>query len=191
MVEEQHFETEEGIEVVERPGTFSSGHLDVGSALLLQVLATVPEPDAEALVLDLGCGNGVLAASLAGRWPAARFLLADVSDRAVAAASATISRNGFADRSTIHVADGGHGIPDASVDMVVTNPPFHQGHALDRDLTDRLLTDAARVLRPDGVAYVVVQRHLKLHATMARWFKAVDVISKHPSHVVLEARQPR
>ena len=74
-----------------------------------------------------------------------------------------------------------------SVDIVITNPPFHQGHALDSAMTDRLLAAAARVLQPGGTAYVVAQRHENLHTRMLQWFTDVEVVSKHPSHVVLQA----
>jgi len=190
-VQSSEFVTDDGVTVVEMPGTFSAGHVDVGTALLIDVLRDVDPPAAGASVVDLGCGNGIVGASLAAQWRSASFELLDVSDLAVAAAQKTWERNGLGSDATIRAADGLTGVADASVDVVVTNPPFHQGHALDRDLTDRLLADAARVLAANGSAYVVVQRHLKLHATMARWFDSVETISKHPTHVVLEVRGPK
>lgn len=180
------FVTDQGLRVVELPGTFSAGHVDVGSALLLETLRESEPPGVGATVLDLGCGNGVLGASAALQWPDTHLTLVDVSDLAVTAARETCERNGVAaDRLTVHVADGLGHIATDSVDVVVTNPPFHQGHALDADMTDRLLADTARVLKPDGAAYVVVQRHLNLHTRTKRWFSTTEVRSKHPSHVVM------
>ncbi len=187
------FTIESGIHVVEHPGTFSVGHIDVGSALLLEVMADQPAPQAGAVIADLGCGNGVLIASLARQWATNELTVVaiDTSDLAVAAAAATWRRNGLGGNFRAVAADGFTATHDDTFDVVVSNPPFHQGHAIDSGLTDRLLADTARVLRPDGVAYIVVQRHLQLHTRMRRWFSLVEVASKHPSHVVLIARHPR
>jgi len=181
------FVTSNGVRVVELPGTFSAGHLDVGSALLLKVLNDLPVLGESPTVADLGCGNGVIAAEIATRWHEAHFLLLDVSDLAVEAATRTWNANDLGDRMTTQVADGFASTPTESVDIVITNPPFHQGHAQDYEMAERLLADTARVLRPGGVAYVVAQRHLNLHTRMQRWFTSVEVPSQHPSHVVLIA----
>ena len=105
----------------------------------------------------------------------------------MAAATETWDANNLGDRMTAQVSDGFKDMSDGSIDMVITNPPFHQGHALDSAMTDRLLAAAARVLQPGGTAYVVAQRHENLHTRMLQWFTDVEVVSKHPSHVVLQA----
>lgn len=187
------FTTPEGVTVAEAPGVFSAGHLDVGTALLLQTIAEIhPEsPPAEAVIADLGCGNGVVGATLGRRWPNPRFVLIDSSDLAVASARRTWQLNDLdPDRATIEVADGFASVPDGSLDIVVTNPPFHQGHALDNDMTDRLMATSARALAPEGTLVAVAQRQLNLHTRLRRWFDRVEVPSKHPSHVVLLATGP-
>lgn len=183
------FGTQHGVVVVEGPGTFSAGHLDVGTALLVDVVGGEAPPPPGSLIADLGSGNGVALASVASAWtdPGLRWLAVDSSDLAVAATRSTWHRNGLPGAFDAVAADGFAGIADESVDVVVTNPPFHQGHAVDPDLTDHLLADAARVLRRDGRAYIVVQRHLQLHTRLRRWFGSVEARSKHPSHVVLLA----
>lgn len=185
------FTTDRGVRVAQLPGTFSADHVDVGSALLIEVLAALPAVPSGATVADVGCGNGVLAASLAPSWTQAKFVLLDASDMAIAAAQTTWRWNDLGDRATFAAVDGFTETADASIDVVITNPPFHQGHALDEGLTNRLLADCSRVLTPKGVAYVVAQRHLNLHTKMKKWFASVEVVSKHPSHVVLAAEQPR
>jgi len=189
--ESRSFVTDSGVMIAEMPGTFSAGRVDIGSALLLRVLAASDAPAVGAVVADLGCGNGVLAATLATHWPDANFVLLDVSDLAIAAARQTFARNGLSEQGTFLAADGFGEIAAESIDMVVTNPPFHQGHALDADMTDRLLADASRALKRDGVLYLVAQRHLQLHTRLKRWFNSVEVASKHPSHVVLVGSHPR
>ena len=186
------FVTRRNVTVVEAPGTFSAGHVDAGSGLLLDVLCDQAEslPRLTARVADLGCGNGVLSATMAKHRPQAHFALFDVSDLAIWSARQTWQANALApDRAAFVVADGFGATEPGSFDVVITNPPFHQGHARDGDLTDRLLADAAQALAPDGAIYVVAQRHLNMHTRLARSFTDVQVLSKHPTHVVLRAKQ--
>ena len=109
-----------------------------------------------------------------------------MSHLALAAARATAKSNGLdADDTEFIVADG---LPDGSFDLIVSNPPSHQDHALDAHLTERLMEQAAQRLAPGGALILVVQRHLNFHTRLLRWFGTVEVRSGHPSHVVLEAR---
>ncbi len=179
-----------GVHVASSPGLFSSDRLDVGSRLLIDTMIAADELMTADLALDLGCGSGVIAASLAKRSATATWTLCDVSDLAVAAAQSTWERNKLGGPATFIVADGAAGCDSASFDLVVTNPPFHQDHAVDNALTERILAEAARVLTNEGSLFVVAQRHLHLHTRMRRHFSSVDAVSKHPSHVVIRAVEP-
>jgi len=184
----QPFELDDGTVVAQRPGVFSSGHLDSGTAELLRHV----EVGDAAHVLDLGCGNGVVAASLARQHKSAHFTLTDVSDLAIEAARETWLLNDLDDeRAQLIVADGIDDLPDRSFDLAVSNPPFHQGHAVDELLAERLLGQTARVLTNGGRLVAVGQRDLHLHTRLRRWFDEVRVVSKHAVFVVIEASQPR
>jgi trans-aconitate 2-methyltransferase len=82
------------------------------------------DPD---VVVDLGCGEGALTASLAARWPRARVSGVDSSPEmlAAAAAHAVDGRVGFA------LGDVRDWRPDGPVDVVVSNAVLHwvPGHA--------------------------------------------------------------
>lgn len=186
-LEPTYFTTSTGLRIAELPGTFSDGRIDAGSALLLDHLLTGAAPQPGAAIADLGCGNGVLAASLARKWSECGYQLRDVSDLAVAAAEHTWQANDLDAEVHFDVADSLAGVASDSIDLMICNPPFHQGHAVDAGLTARLLIDAARALKPGGTAVVVGQRDLNLHAKMPRWFSSVEVVSKHPNYVVLVA----
>ncbi len=60
----------------------------------------------------------------------------------------------------VRQADGLEAVPDASLDLIVTNPPFHLGSARDSGPTLRMLADAARALRPGGELWCVYNSHL-------------------------------
>lgn len=181
------FKTQHDTMVAEGPGLFSASRLDEGTALLIDVLSEHGEPEAGSRIVDLGCGNGVLGVTMARRWPDTVVELFDVSDLAVATARRTAKLNGLGDDVQVRVADGLELVGDGEADLVISNPPFHQDHAIDAHLTDRLLKDAARALGGRGDLVVVAQRHLNLHTRLKRWFGSVDAVSKHPSFVVLRA----
>ena len=85
---------------------------------MLWMPIAVPEPPAGASgaadVVDLGCGNGAIAAFVALAHPDLRILATDQSASATASAAATASANGVADRITVSRDDALSALPDAS-----------------------------------------------------------------------------
>jgi trans-aconitate 2-methyltransferase len=104
--------------------------------LLARVRA--PEP---ATVVDLGCGEGALTASLARRWPAADVTGVDSSPEMLAAAAA----HAVPGRVRFELGDVRTWTPPRPVDVLVTNAVLHwvPGHA-------QLLARWAAGLAPGG-----------------------------------------
>ena len=139
-------------------GVFSHGHVDTGTLLLLQ---QAPPPPARGQLLDLGCGAGPIALTLAKRSPGATVWAVDVNERARALTTDNARRNGIA---TIRVV-----APDAVPDnirfaAIWSNPPIRIGK---QALHELLLTWLAR-LEPGGEAVLVVQKHLGADS-LQRW----------------------
>ncbi|HEU5085204.1 MAG TPA: methyltransferase [Acidimicrobiales bacterium] len=175
--------TEEGIAVTAWPNAFSATGLDGGTRLLL---AHLPAPAPGSTVVDLGCGTGVVAATVAHRHPDVDLVCCDESHQAIASARATVGA--VTDRASFHVTDVLDGIDDATADLVLLNPPFHAGGARTTSVAHRMFAEARRVLRPDGELLVVANRHLGHHVTLRRWFADVAVVASDPRFVVLRAR---
>jgi trans-aconitate 2-methyltransferase len=78
-------------------------------------------------VVDLGCGEGALTASLAQRWPAARVTGVDSSPEMLAAAAA----HAVPGRVAFILGDVQQWQPGGPVDVLVTNAVLHwvPGHA--------------------------------------------------------------
>ena len=142
-----------GLVIHAHGGVFAGTRVDRGTRLLLSVLADRTAPRGP--VLDLGCGSGVLAATIARRWPDVPVLASDVSAAAVASAALT---TGGAVRC--RRADGLTDWGPESLGAIVTNPPFHVGAAKDSTPTMRMIADAGRVLRPGGELFMVYNAHL-------------------------------
>lgn len=176
--------TPDGVEVVAHPDVFGASGLDAGTALLLRHL---PEPAPGDVVVDLGCGTGVVAATVAVRHPGVELVCCDESFQAVDAARRTVTP--VAPTAAFHVADVLDGIADGSADVVLCNPPFHAGGARTTAVAKRMFAGSARVLRPGGTVTVVANRHLNHHVILRRWFDDVSVVGSDPRFVVLRGRR--
>ena len=155
LAQRYSLELEDGpLEVVTLPGVFSHGRLDVGSALLLEHLDTLPNGH----LLDFGCGAGVLGAVLKRRAPGSQVSMLDVDAFAVASSRLTLQANGL-DAQVI----AGDGIAAApfDLDLILSNPPFHQGVHTHYQASEDLLRQASAHLRSGGQIRLVANRFLK------------------------------
>ena len=155
-----------GLTVCAHGAAFAGTRVDAGTRALLAALPRMA-PDART-ALDLGCGTGALATALALARPELTVLAGDQSAAAVASATETAAANGVAGRVRVVRDDAASTVPDASVDLVVCNPPFHLGAAVVTGAADRLFAAAGRVLRPGGELWCVYNNRLPHRAALRR-----------------------
>lgn len=165
-------------------GAFAGTSIDIGTRALLAHLDELPPFDT---AMDLGCGTGVLAAMLARRNPAARIIATDQSAAAVASATATFAANAIEAR--VFRDDSAAGWPEASVDLVVLNPPFHSGTAVHSGAAERMFATAARVLKPGGELWVVYNSHLGYAPMLRSVVGATREIARTPKFTVTASRK--
>lgn len=157
-------------------GTFAGTKVDPGTRLLLAHLGRVDGRR----VVDLGCGNGVLSGVLAR---AGRDVVAtDSSFSAVAATRETARLNGV--RVEVSWADGLATLPDASVDAIVSNPPFHQDRAKESSPALAMFADAGRVLVPGGEFWCVFNSHLPWRRELARVLGPTRVVEQNRNYTL-------
>lgn len=148
------------VDVEVASGVFSSSGVDKGTAVLLD---RVPDPPPTGTFLDLGCGWGPIALTLALRSPDADVYALDVNDRALDLCARNAATLGLRRVR----ATGPHGIPDGlRFDLIWSNPPIRIGKAALHDLLRTWLTR----LRPTGEAFLVVQRNLGSDS-LQRWIE--------------------
>ena len=171
-------------------GVFGGARADAGSLLLLDALdaALVAGEVPAQRAVDLGSGNGLLTAHLAAVLPEAQVLGSDDDADAVASTRATLEASGLArdgvrvtwDESLSQEGDG-------SADLVLLNPPFHDGTVVDATLVQGLLDAAARVLRPGGQLWFVHNSHLRYRAELTHRFGDVRQRARDRRFTVLSA----
>ncbi|KQY44351.1 class I SAM-dependent methyltransferase [Cellulomonas sp. Root137] len=171
-----------GITVCAHGGAFAGTKIDIGTRALLQHLDAMPPDIARAV--DLGCGTGVLAVLLARANEGLTVTATDESAAAVASARATVAANGLEGRVVVVRADGAETIPDASVDLVVLNPPFHVGAAVHDGVARTLFAEAARVLTNGGELWAVWNSHLRYRPTLERVVGPTRQVSRDPKFTV-------
>ena len=182
----REFHTDLGIWVCATGATFAGTRIDIGTRALLAVLPTVA-PDATTAA-DLGCGSGVVAAVLAQARPELAVLASDVSAGAVASARATAEANGLT-KVTVTRDDAFGDQPDASLDLVVLNPPFHLGATVHTGAASKLFAAAARVLKPGGELVTVYNSHLGYRAELTRVVGPTDELSRTSKFTVTRSRK--
>ncbi|MGW7285778.1 methyltransferase [Streptomyces sp. NPDC054847] len=173
-----------GRTVTNHAGIFCAERLDIGTRFFLRHL---PRGRGPARIVDLGCGNGVVGTAAALAEPGAEVTFVDESYSAVASAEATFHDNVPSGTAEFLVGDGLSALPDASVDLVLNNPPFHSHRATTDTAARRMFADARRALRPGGELWVVGNRHLGYHVRLRRLFGNCEVVAGDPKFVVLKA----
>ena len=146
-------------------GVFGADAVDPGTRFLL-LDAPAPPPDARHL-LDLGCGYGPIAVTLAHRCPAATVWAVDVNARAVdlCRTNAAAAAPGRVRAEVVEPDAPLAPLPaDVLLDGIWSNPPVRIGKQPLHDL----LTTALDRLAPAAHAYLVVHKHLGSDS-LQRW----------------------
>jgi 16S rRNA (guanine1207-N2)-methyltransferase len=146
------------VDVHTASGVFCPDRLDLGTAVLLR---TVPDPPEHGELLDLGCGWGPIALTMALLSPRARVWAVDVNDRALDLMTGNAERVGCPGITAARPED----VPDGlHFDAIWSNPPIRVGKEVLHDLLQRWLPR----LSPTGSAYLVVGKNLGADS-LQRW----------------------
>jgi 16S rRNA (guanine1207-N2)-methyltransferase len=169
-----------------KPGLFGWNRIDQGSAFLVQALpdclaGLAVQPQS---VLDLGCGYGYLTL-MTRDWPLSLRVATDNNAAALLAMKKNAGHYGI--DVEVVAADAGSSL-DRSFDLVLCNPPFHQGFAVAGDLTDKFLQSAHRLLSAKGVALFVVNTFVGLEKKAASHFSSVTLLANNRSFKLLLLR---
>lgn len=167
--------------------TFGGPALDRGSRLLLRGLASAAPRAAR--IVDLGCGNGVLAVAAALARPGARVIATDQSSAAVAASRLTADAAGVGERVEIHRADALKAVPDGWAELILLNPPFHTGATVHAGIAHRLIRACREALAPGGELRLVFNSHLRYRPLVEREIGPTRQVARDRAFTVLAAER--
>jgi 16S rRNA (guanine1207-N2)-methyltransferase len=176
-----------GMTLVAHGGVFAGASLDQGTRVLLDAMDDAV-PTARVAV-DLGCGNGVIATVLARRRPRLQVVATDVSRAAVLSTRATADANGVADRVRVTRSDAGDELDAGSAQLVLCNPPFHEGTTVTTDAAEAMFRNAATILQTGGELWCVWNAHLRYRPVLERSVGPTRQVVRTPKFVVTASRK--
>ncbi|SMF33640.1 16S RNA G1207 methylase RsmC [Cellulosimicrobium cellulans J34] len=155
------------VEVEVASGVFSPGRLDLGTQVLLRTAPALDDVLAAragggpAHVLDLGCGWGPVALTMALEAPGATVWAVDVNERALDLVRRNAQRLGLAN---VRAAVPDEVPDDVRFAALWSNPPIRVG----KDVLHAMLLHWLPRLAPGASAHLVVQRNLGSDS-LQRW----------------------
>lgn len=139
-------------------GIFSPDGIDKGTAVLL---AEVPAPSPSGNLLDIGCGWGPIALTMALKSPAAHVYAVDVNERCITLTNENAASLGLGNVTASMPEDVD---PELRFDTIWSNPPIRIG----KEELHSLLKLWIPRLAPGGSAWLVVQKNLGSDS-LQRW----------------------
>lgn len=141
-------------------GIFSPGRIDPGTQILL---AEAPAPPATGNILDLGCGWGPIAFTLAFASPDATVWAVDVNERSLDLVRLNAEKLGLSNVRAVLPDE----VPlDLAFDAVWSNPPIRIGKQALHEMLEYWLPRLA----PGSDAWLVVQKNLGADS-LHRWLQ--------------------
>lgn len=174
----------QNLEIYSKPGLYGWNKIDAGSELLIQYLTELAKqikPTTKS-VLDLGCGYGYLSIA-AGALGFSNLHATDNN----AAAMLAIEKNAYFNSLPIAFwPDDIASQSNTDFDLILCNPPFHQGFDHSKALSSRFVQAIAKLKSAQGRALVVVNQFIKLEAFTKGLFKSVKIVAANKSYSVYE-----
>lgn len=153
------------------PGVFSASELDVGTALLLSTL----DNKIKGKILDLGCGAGVIGSQIKKLNPQADVSMTDIHAMALASAKETLARNHL--QAEVFASDVFSHV-EGKFDLIISNPPFHDGIDTAYRAVEELITQAKWHLTTGGELRIVANAFLPYPDLLQSHFGTFDVLAQ-------------
>ncbi|HEV7319838.1 MAG TPA: class I SAM-dependent methyltransferase [Ensifer sp.] len=168
------------------PGMFSHDRIDAGSELLASRLPI----DFHGHAADFGAGWGYLAAKLAQASPGTKGIdLFEADHGALEAARANMMANAPRMPTRFYWFDLTSEEPRDKYDLIVMNPPFHEGHAAEPALGTAIIKTALKALKQGGKLMLVANRGLPYEQVLAETAKEYGETCRNARFKVLWAKR--
>ena len=160
-------------------GVFSKNAIDYGSRVLLDNF----QPEGAKTLLDVGCGYGTLALTLAKKFDL-KVTLVDVNSRALDLAKKN------ADKNNIEVNDiflsNIYDHVEGKFDAIISNPPIRAG----KEVVHTILSDAYEHLNDGGHLTIVIQKKQGAPSAQKKMkdvFDNCEIVAKDKGYYILKS----
>jgi 16S rRNA m(2)G 1207 methyltransferase (EC 2.1.1.52) len=150
---------------------FSGSRVDEGTLLLLENIR-IP---GEGVILDVGCGYGVIGITIAKLNPKLKVYMTDINPMAVKVARQNSKLNNVEDRVIVLEGDRYEPVKNMLFDAIYSNPPLSAGMKIVEDI----VLGAREHLLKDGFAQFILAKggeHLAREAK--KTYSSVEAISR-------------
>tara|TARA_R110002124_G_scaffold43304_15_gene132984 strand:- start:3133 stop:4143 length:1011 start_codon:yes stop_codon:yes gene_type:complete len=174
-------EIEDGL--LTQAGVFSAGHVDKGSALLVEHLPA----HLSGKGADLGAGWGYLSRAVLARGDKVKSLdLIEADFNALQCARLNVTDP----RAAFHWDDATK-FSNKGYDFIIMNPPFHQTRKAEPDIGKAFIAHASAMLSPKGQLWLVANRQLAYEDTLDTHFVQVNPVTQTAQFKVIHASRPK
>ncbi|WP_301107677.1 class I SAM-dependent methyltransferase [Sporosarcina sp.] len=165
-------------------GVFSKNGIDEGSQLLAE---TFKEPAIGGDFLEIGCGYGPVALSIAASYPERFVHMVDVNERALALSKTNAEINGIRNVK-VYESSGVEQVDVGQFAAVVTNPPIRAG----KQTVFSFYQGAFEKLAQGGELWVVIQKKQGAPSTieyLKKLFGNVETAAKRKGYFILLSKK--
>lgn len=160
-------------------GVFSKNAIDYGSRVLLDNF----QPEGAKTLLDVGCGYGTLALTLAKKY-GLKATLVDVNSRALDLAKKNAEKNNIEvnDIFLSNIYDQVEG----KFDAIISNPPIRAG----KEVVHTILSDAYEHLNDGGHLTIVIQKKQGAPSAQKKMkdvFDNCEIVAKDKGYYILKS----
>jgi 16S rRNA G1207 methylase RsmC len=163
---------------------FSRDKLDMGTRFFLEY---IPRGHFKS-ILDLGCANGIIGIKAKMMNPDTKIHFSDDSSMAIESAQ-TNYKNYFKDEASFFWTNCFENQPKKSLDLVLCNPPFHQGNTIGNFIASQMFQDAYDALKDGGMIRVIGNSHLGHQKNLKRIFGNSTIVATNSKFIICDAKK--
>lgn len=160
---------------------FSREKLDIGTRFFLEHI-----PSGARSILDLGCANGIVGIKAKMLNPHARVTFSDESAMAVESTKINYGKY-FQDEAEFIWTNCFENGSENAFDLILCNPPFHQGHTIGDFIAWQMFQDAYRCLKPGGTLRVIGNSHLGYQLKQKKLFGNSKIVATNAKFIISDA----
>lgn len=168
------------IDIVPNENVFSKSKLDLATQLLIDSLK-INDGDK---ILDIGCGSGIIGIAASKKAKDVRVVMTENDYLSVEAAKINVSLNKIY-HCEVYPTDVAKGLEGEKFNLVVSNPPFHQGKNITFGTAEKIIEQSYNLLYPNGKLLIVANIFLPYEKKINQIFGNSEVISSNKSFKVI------